>query len=78
MYPKTDDRAYDELQKMMEAGRDLTDKVILTVFSSAGFRVRRGSFFKPTAVEGTPGLLLVHHPGGLQSGGAYPKWATPC
>ncbi len=44
MYPrpvKTDDRAYspDELQRMMEAGRDLTDKVILTVFSSAGFRV---------------------------------------
>ena len=44
MYPrpvKTDDRAYslDELQRMMEAGRDLTDKVVLTVFSSAGFRV---------------------------------------
>ena len=44
MYPrpvKTDDRSYslDELQRMMEAGRDLTDKVVLTVFSSAGFRV---------------------------------------
>ena len=44
MYPrpaKTDDRAYSraELQGMMEAARDLTDKVILTVFSSAGFRV---------------------------------------
>ncbi len=44
MYPRptrTEDRGYtkNEIQRMMENGHDLTDKVILTVFSSAGFRV---------------------------------------
>ena len=44
MYPrptKTEDRGYarKEIQAMMDVGHDLTDKVILTVFSSAGFRV---------------------------------------
>ena len=44
MYPRptrTDDRGYTrmEIQTMMEISHDLTDKVILTVFSSAGFRV---------------------------------------
>ena len=45
LYPRkqntTEDRAYtkQELQKMLEAARDITDKVIITMFSSGGFRL---------------------------------------
>lgn len=44
MYPrpkKTEDRAYtrNEIQKMMELSHDITDRVILSMFSSGGFRV---------------------------------------
>jgi len=51
LYPRkqnaTDDRAYtkQELQKMLEAARDITDKVIITLFSSAGFRLEAWNYF---------------------------------
>ena len=51
LYPRgavSQDRAYtkEELQKMMEVATDLTDKVIVTVFSSGGFRVESWNYFK--------------------------------
>ncbi|MCV0400158.1 MAG: site-specific integrase [Nitrosarchaeum sp.] len=51
LYPRkqstTNDRAYTktELQKMLEVARDLTDKVIITVFSSGGFRLEAWNYF---------------------------------
>lgn len=51
MLPKkespTEDRAYtrQELQKMLEVAHDITDKVIVTLFSSAGFRVEAWNYF---------------------------------
>ena len=51
LYPRkqnaTEDRAYtkQELQKMLEAARDMTDKVIITVFSSGGFRLEAWNYF---------------------------------
>ncbi|MEM3064478.1 MAG: site-specific integrase [Candidatus Nitrosotenuis sp.] len=51
MLPKreapADDRAYtrQELQKMLEVAHDITDKVIVTLFSSGGFRVEAWNFF---------------------------------
>lgn len=41
------DRAYtrEELQKMWDVASDITDKVILTVFSSAGFRLEAWNYF---------------------------------
>ncbi|MGI0056459.1 MAG: site-specific integrase [Nitrosarchaeum sp.] len=51
LYPRkqntTDDRAYTklELQKMLEIARDITDKVIITVFSSGGFRLEAWNYF---------------------------------
>jgi len=51
LYPRkqstTDDRAYtkSELQKMLEIARDITDKVIITVFSSGGFRLEAWNYF---------------------------------
>ncbi len=50
LYPRpvnSQDRAYtrEELQKMMIAAHDITDKVIITMFSSAGFRLESWSYF---------------------------------
>jgi hypothetical protein len=51
LYPRkqtsTNDRAYtkQELQKMLESARDITDKVIITLFSSAGFRLEAWNYF---------------------------------
>jgi len=51
LYPRkqtsTGDRAYtkQELQKMLEVTRDITDKVIITLFSSAGFRLEAWNYF---------------------------------
>ncbi len=42
------DRAYtkQELQKMMEVAKDITDKVIITMFSSGGFRLESWDYFE--------------------------------
>jgi len=51
LYPRrqstVEDRAYTkaELQKMLEIARDITDKVIITVFSSGGFRLEAWNYF---------------------------------
>ncbi len=50
LYPRlvnSKDRAYtrEELQKMMMAARDITDKVILAMFSYAGFRLESWDYF---------------------------------
>ncbi|MCH7649343.1 MAG: site-specific integrase [Thaumarchaeota archaeon] len=51
LYPRkqapTEDRAYTrhELQKMLEGAHDMTDKVIVTLFSSAGFRLEAWNYF---------------------------------
>ena len=50
LYPRkrnSQDRAYsrEELQKMMMVARDITDKVILAMFSSAGFRLESWDYF---------------------------------
>ena len=51
LYPRkqttVEDRAYtkQELQKMLEAAHDLTDKVIITLFSSGGFRLEAWNYF---------------------------------
>jgi hypothetical protein len=51
LYPRkqstTDDRAYtkSELQKMLAVAHDITDKVIITVFSSGGFRLEAWNYF---------------------------------
>lgn len=43
----TEDRAYtrQELQKMLEASHDIIDKVIIALFSSAGFRLEAWNYF---------------------------------
>lgn len=45
--PSSEDRAYtrEELQKMIEVSNDLTDKLIIEIFSSAGFRVDAWNHF---------------------------------
>jgi len=51
LYPRKQstvkDRAYTkaELQKMLESARDLIDKVIITLFSSGGFRLEAWNYF---------------------------------
>ena len=50
LYPRpvnSQDRAYtrEEIQKMLSLAHDLTDKVILTMFSSAGFRLESWDYF---------------------------------
>lgn len=50
MYPrakKTEDRAYtrEELQKMIQVSSDITDKLIVQLFSSGGFRVEAWNYF---------------------------------
>jgi hypothetical protein len=50
LYPrekKTDDRAYtrEEIQKMIDVATDITDKVILLVFSSSGCRLGSWDYF---------------------------------
>ncbi len=50
LYPRpknTEDRAYtrEELQKMIEASPDITDKLIIQLFSSGGFRVEAWDYF---------------------------------
>lgn len=44
---KTPDRAYtrEEIQKMLEVSNDITDKVIILLFSSGGFRLESWDFF---------------------------------
>ncbi|CAD6368409.1 Integrase family protein [metagenome] len=44
---KSQDRAYtrEEIQKMLEISNDLTDKVIILMFSSAGFRLEAWDYF---------------------------------
>ena len=45
--PFSSDRAYtkEELQKMIEVSPDLTDKLIIQIFSSGGFRVEAWNYF---------------------------------
>jgi len=45
--PAADDRAYtrEELQRMIEASPDITDKLIILMFSSGGFRVEAWNYF---------------------------------
>ena len=45
--PAADDRAYtrEELQRMIEVSTDITDKLIILMFSSAGFRVESWNYF---------------------------------
>ena len=50
LYPRgsvSKDRAYtkEELQKMMSASSDLTDKIIIVLYSSAGFRLESWDYF---------------------------------
>ena len=51
LFPRTErgsnDRAYtkEEIQKMLEVSRDITDKVIILLFSSAGFRLEAWDYF---------------------------------
>ena len=50
LYPrpkKTEDRAYSrkELQRMIEASPDITDKLIIQLFSSGGFRLESWDYF---------------------------------
>lgn len=51
LYPKArpaaEDRAYtrDEIQKMLEISPDITDKVIILMFSSGGFRLEAWNYF---------------------------------
>jgi hypothetical protein len=50
LYPRakaTEDRAYtrEELQKMIAVASDLTDKVIIAMFSSGGFRLEAWNYF---------------------------------
>ncbi len=51
MFPRTtitEDRAYtrEELQRMIEASPDLTDKLIVQLFSSGGFRLEAWNYFE--------------------------------
>ncbi len=43
----SNDRAYTkaEIQKMMEVAHDITDKVIILLFSSGGFRLESWNYF---------------------------------
>lgn len=45
--PAADDRAYtrEELQKMIEASPDITDKLIIQMFSAGGFRLESWNYF---------------------------------
>jgi len=51
LYPRTrpaaDDRAYtrEELQKMLEISIDITDKIIIQMFSAGGFRLESWNYF---------------------------------
>ena len=51
LYPRTErgsnDRAYtrEEIQKMLEISKDITDKVIILLFSSGGFRLEAWDYF---------------------------------
>lgn len=52
MYPRgnpaADDRAYtrEELQRMIEASPEITDKIIVQMFSAGGFRLEAWDYFK--------------------------------
>lgn len=50
---KTDDRAYtrEEIQRMLEASPTITDKLIVILFSSCGFRVEAWDYFTWKDVE---------------------------
>jgi len=45
--PAAEDRAYarEELQKMIESSPDITDKIIIQMFSSGGFRLESWNYF---------------------------------
>ncbi len=45
--PAADDRAYtrEELQKLLEVSPDITDKIIIQMFSSGGFRLEAWNYF---------------------------------
>lgn len=45
--PAADDRAYtrEELQKMLEISTDITDKIIIQMFSAGGFRLESWNYF---------------------------------
>ncbi|WP_148680161.1 site-specific integrase [Nitrosopumilus maritimus] len=51
LYPRitrgSNDRAYttEEMQRMLEVSNDITDKVIVTMFASAGFRLESWDYF---------------------------------
>ncbi len=69
---KSKDRSYkrEELQSMMMSSTDLTDKVVVVLFSSAGFRVEAWNYFcwedviffrnKDESFKG--GAIRIYHP----------------
>jgi len=62
---KTKDRAYtrEELQRMIEASPDITDKLIIELFSSAGFRLESWNYFVWEDIE-----FFKNRDGSLQGG----------
>jgi hypothetical protein len=76
LYPRRQttikDRAYtkQELQKMLEAARDITDKVIITLFSSGGFRLEAWNYLT------WKDLKLFKNKDGTYKGGALLIYAN--
>ena len=76
LYPRKQttvkDRAYtkQELQKMLETARDITDKVIITLFSSGGFRLEAWNYFT------WKDLKLFKNEDGTYKGGALLIYAN--
>lgn len=76
LYPRrqttVEDRAYkkQELQKMLETARDLTDKVIITLFSSGGFRLEAWNYFTRKDIK------LFKNDDGSYKGGALLIYAN--
>jgi len=76
LYPRKQstikDRAYTkaELQKMLESARDITDKVIITLFSSGGFRLEAWNYFT------WKDLKLFKNEDGTYKGGALLIYAN--
>jgi len=70
LYPRkqstVEDRAYtkQELKKMLDAAGDITDKVIITLFSSGGFRLEAWNYFT------WKDLKLFRNQDGTYKGGA--------
>ena len=76
LYPRRQsmikDRAYtkQELQKMLDVAHDITDKVIITLFSSGGFRLEAWNYFT------WKDLKLFKNKDGSYKGGALLVYAN--